>query len=205
MKNKRRYIAMLISLLLFIVLAVIIKVTETNFIDNDIYEFISNNLISDNLTPIVKNVTNFASSIFLISLTIVLFVIVKDKKISFSIFTNLFSVFIINNILKIIFKRPRPNVYNIIVEKGYSFPSGHSMVSCAYYGFLIYLVYKYVENKRIKYGLILLLSLIIISIGISRIYLGVHYTTDVLGGYLFATFYLGMFINIIEKYYLKDK
>ena len=91
-------------------------------------------------------------------------------------------------------------MYNLITEKGYSFPSGHSMVSFAYYGLLIYLIYKYIDNKVLKYILIFILTTIILLVGLSRIYLGVHYTTDVLGGYIFGLLYLIIFINYIEKY-----
>lgn len=64
------------------------------------------------------------------------------------------------------------------------------MVSMAFYGLLIYLIYTNVKNKYLKVILIVLLSLLIVMIGISRIYLGVHYTSDVLAGFLMAISYL---------------
>lgn len=64
------------------------------------------------------------------------------------------------------------------------------MVSMAFYGLLIYLIYKNVKNKYLKVILIVLLSLLIVMIGISRIYLCVHYTSDVLAGFLMAISYL---------------
>ncbi len=73
------------------------------------------------------------------------------------------------------------------------------MVSMGFYGFLIYLIYINVKNKRIKYPLILFVSLLIISIGISRIYLGVHYFTDVIGGFIIAILYLVVFVKYIYK------
>ena len=73
------------------------------------------------------------------------------------------------------------------------------MVSMAFYGFLIYLIYKNVKNKYLKWISITILSLLITLIGISRIYLGVHYTSDVLGGFLISISYLIVFTNFLPR------
>ena len=86
------------------------------------------------------------------------------------------------------------------MKNGYSFPSGHSMIGMAFYGYLIYLVYKYIKNKKIKVLITILLSIIIITIGISRIYLGVHYTSDVLCGFMTSICYLIIYITITDRY-----
>ena len=111
---------------------------------------------------------------------------------------NLAIATILNVLLKNILQRPRPIEYRIIDESGYSFPSGHSMISMAFYGFIIYLIYKYVKNKKVKYTSISILSILIFAIGISRIYLGVHYTSDVLAGFLIAISYLIVFTSMIQ-------
>ena len=113
--------------------------------------------------------------------------------------TNLVIITILNQIFKFILQRPRPTEFRIIDETGYSFPSGHSMISMAFYGFLIYLIYKNIKNKSLKIVLISLLSLLIIMIGISRIYLGVHYTSDVCAGFLVSISYLIIYINCANK------
>ena len=69
------------------------------------------------------------------------------------------------------------------------------MVATGFYGFLIYLIYKEVKNKKIKYPLIVFLSILILLIGISRIYLGAHYATDVIGGWIIGAVYLAFFIK----------
>ena len=166
------------------------------------YQMVSTFLISDFATPIAKIITNFGGAIFLIAITVILFILIKNKKIGVAITANLVLVALLNQLLKNILQRPRPTEYRIIQETGYSFPSGHSMVSMAFYGYLIYLIYKYVENKNIKWILITLLSILICSIGISRIYLGVHYTSDVLGGFLISISYLVIYISAINKFLL---
>ena len=167
------------------------------------YKLVSTFLISDFATPIAKFITNFGGAIFLIIATIILFILIKNKKIGFSIISNLVIVTILNQLLKNILQRSRPNEFRIIEETGYSFPSGHSMVSMAFYGYLIYLIYRYVKNKYLKWTLIVSLSILICTIGISRIYLGVHYTSDVLGGFLISISYLVIYISAVNKFLLE--
>lgn len=99
--------------------------------------------------------------------------------------------------LKNTFLRERPTGINIISETGYSFPSGHSLTAMAFYGFIIYLIYKSnIKNKKIY---IILLGLIIFLIGISRIYLGVHFATDVLAGFIISIIFLICYIHVLER------
>ena len=193
-------------IILFICLIGFLAIAEDVFnkeiMSGDIigYKLVSTFLISNFATPIAKFITNFGGAIFLIALTIVLLVLIKNKKIGISIFSNLVIVTILNQLLKAILQRPRPTEYRIVEETGYSFPSGHSMVSMAFYGYLIYLIYKYVKNKYIKWISIVLFSILVCSIGISRIYLGVHYTSDVLGGFLISMSYLVIYISAVNKF-----
>ena len=195
-----KWIILFICLIGFLAIAEVVFIKE--IVSGDIfgYKLVSTFLISNFATPIAKFITNFGGAIFLITLTIVLLVLIKNKKIGISIFSNLVIVTILNQLLKAILQRPRPTEYRIVEETGYSFPSGHSMVSMAFYGYLIYLIYKYVKNKYIKWISIVLLSILVCSIGISRIYLGVHYTSDVLGGFLISMSYLVIYISAVNKF-----
>ena len=197
--NNYKWIICFVCLILFLALAE--DVFNHEIMKGDIigYSFISSYLIHDSLTPIVKVITWFGNATFILPLTVVLFILIKNKKTGFLIGMNLVIVTILNQALKFILQRPRPTEFRIINEIGYSFPSGHSMVSMAFYGFLIYLIYKNVKNKYLKVPLIIILSLLIIMIGISRIYLGVHYTSDVLAGFLISIAYLVLYINFANK------
>jgi len=198
LKENYKKILFLICIVLFLFITEDVFTKE--LIQMDIIGYnIMNSINNDTLTKLVKVVTNLGNAYTLITLSIIL-VIPLDKKKSLAIVCNLIIITLINQAFKHVFQRPRPS-YRLIEESGYSFPSGHSMVSMAFYGLLIYLAFKYVKNKHLKYGLITLLSIIIISIGLSRIYLGVHYTSDVLGGFLFSISYLLIYIRIINKYY----
>ena len=167
------------------------------------YNMVSEYLISDNVTPIAKAITQLGGAIFLIGLSITLAIIIKNKKIGILIWVNIAISTLLNQILKFIIQRPRPTEFRIIDERGYSFPSGHSMISATFYGFLIYLIYKNVKNKYLKYLLITMLIILIILIGTSRIYLGVHYTSDVLAGFLIAISYLIIFTTVSDLW-IKD-
>ncbi len=195
-----KWIILFICLIGFLALAE--DVFNKEIMNGDIigYKMVSTFLISDFATPVAKFITNFGGAIFLILTAIVLTILIKNKKIGLAILLNLTIITILNQLLKRILQRPRPTEYRIIEETGYSFPSGHSMVSMAFYGYLIYLIYKYVKNKYIKWISIALLSILIGTIGISRTYLGVHYTSDVLGGFLISVSYLIIYVSAINKF-----
>ena len=203
MTKNLKWIILFICLIGFLALAE--DVFNKEIMNGDIigYKMISTFLISDFATPIAKFITNFGGAIFIIALTALLVTAIKNKKIGLSIFTNLVIITILNQSLKRILQRPRPTEYRIIQETGYSFPSGHSMISMAFYGYLIYLIYRYVKNKYIKWISISLLSILICLIGISRIYLGVHYTSDVLGGFLISISYLVIYISAVNKFLIE--
>ena len=176
-------------------------VYQKDIMRKDIYGYkIISNFISDSITPIAKIITEFGSVVILISIATILFIVIRNKKIGFCIFLNLAIIGALNQILKNIVQRPRPTEYGLINQSGYSFPSGHSMASVAFYGFLIYLIFKKVKNKKVRNTVIFCLALLIFLIGISRIYLGVHYTSDVLAGFLISVSYLMIFTSIIDDY-----
>lgn len=202
-KNNWRWMILFICLIGFLALAE--EVFHQEIMNGDIvgYDIVSKLFKFNVSTPIAKFITNFGGAIFVISLTTILFFVIKDKKIGISIITNLEIVTILNQIIKFIMQRPRPTEFRIIEETGYSFPSGHSMVSLAFYGYLIYLIYKYINNKHLKRTLIIILSVLICIIGVSRIYLGVHYTSDVLGGFLISFAYLIIYIELVNKFVLE--
>lgn len=140
------------------------------------------------------------STYFLIISMIVILIISNDKKKAFYICLNLLLCCLINQGLKLLFGRIRPVDINLIVEKGFSFPSGHSMASMAYYGLFVYLINIREDiNKNLKIVTSTLLILLIILIGISRIYLGVHFASDVTAGFALGLAYLVIYINYVYK------
>lgn len=186
---------------LFIVFVLFIAEVVTNNIviyDNGIYNFIEKNFTNEFSTKFFKIITEFGSALYLTIISFTLIILIKNKKTKLLIPSNVLLVTVINLIIKEIIKRPRPSVTRLVKESGYSFPSGHSMASLAFYGFLIYLIYKNIQNKYLKWILIILLTLLIFLIGFSRIYLGVHYASDVIAGFLAGAIYLILFIRFTK-------
>lgn len=175
-----------------------------NNFDLTIYNFIYG-LHSPFLTMFMRIISSLGSVIVIITALLCIFLLFKDKKIFLQFFTLTFITKVINHIIKIIVKRDRPSVLtSISVESGYSFPSAHTMVSTVFYGFMIYLIMKNIKNKKLKNTLAVILSLVILLIGISRIYLGVHYATDVIFGFIFGLIILFIFVKLAYRKSIKN-
>lgn len=107
---------------------------------------------------------------------------------------------VIYKLTKMAFQRPRPDLTVRIIEQGgYSFPSGHAMNSLVCYGILIYLTRRYCKNKIVCNTITVLLSLLFLLIGLSRVYVGVHFPTDILGGWSLGIVVLTLAIMCIER------
>ncbi len=89
-----------------------------------------------------------------------------------------------NIILKNVINRSRPDLEHLVTVETLSYPSGHAMTAMAFYGFLIYLFYRFNIHATLKLVVITLMIFLILSIGISRIYLGVHFPSDIVGGFI---------------------
>ena len=212
-KNYKWIIAFLCLIIVIMLLEDIFE-NEQLTLDMVVYRLVILNLRSEPVTAIMKVITNLSSAYVLIAITIGILLFVKNKKVGLCVASNLVITTLLNQLLKYIIQRPRPDGYRLIAESGYSFPSGHSMVSMAFYGLIIYLIWKMVKNKKIKYISCGILGLLIPMIGFSRIYLGVHYASDVIGGFAISIVYLLLFTNIartvlqLEKeknYLMKNK
>lgn len=152
---------------------------------------------TDLATSFFRFVTRFGDWYIIIGIIILSFVLFK-KYFKF-ILSNAVLITLINQTLKLIIQRPRPSDFQIIEVGGYSFPSGHAMISTAFYGFIFYLIYKSNLSNQYKVGFGILIFLVIILICISRVYLGVHYLTDVIAGASLATLYLTVYTYLLKQ------
>ncbi len=118
-------------------------------------------------------------------------------KIPFMIFLPLVT-FLINKVVKVLVHRPRPDLQLVIHPTSFSYVSSHSIVTFCLWGFLIFLVNKYFKNKVLKLSFTIFGSLWILFVGFSRVWLGVHNATDVLGAYILGGLLLSIFIKCYE-------
>ncbi len=200
----KKWILFLILLLLFIVLTWTILKTEPFWLDQKISLFIES-IRNPQMTVLFKWITNLVSVPALVVVCLLIYGNKSTRKDGNIIVLNLAVVATLNSLLKLVFARDRPTGISLIQETGYSFPSGHSMISMAYFGLFIYLIYHSHFSAKKRWSMILLLSFLIFLIGISRIYLGVHYPSDVIGGFFLSVAYLILFTHIVFIYRRKRK
>lgn len=197
LKNSKIYFLVFVILgLVFFLISLffkdyIVKVDEW-FIE------IINSIENGKLTGFMKIITNFGGVLVFLVFLVIVFLLVSDKKIGLFMSINLLIAYIFSVIMKNIFRRERPLVMLIDRPLDFSFPSGHTMCSVAFYGFLIYVVNRKVDNVNIRRVINILLVIIMILVPFSRLYLGVHFFTDVLAGLVLGFVCLLCFINYVK-------
>ena len=185
---------LIILLSLFVILTICVLSGVTEVIDYNIYNILSTNEITF-LTTFSNVVTSFASSQAIIIITLILiFLLNTNHERIFVIINTLISAGIII-LSKNIFLRERPLIGSELLSS-YSFPSGHSLIATTYYGFFIYLLRRSKCKEEYKVIGTTLLSTLIVLICLSRIFLSVHYVTDVIGGVI-----LGLIILLVLIYF----
>lgn len=174
--------------------------------DNMVYNLISG-CMTDSMTQFMRFITFLGSEWTITVLTVAfpVFVFVSKMKRfylwSLAAAANIVLGALFNQILKYLFVRERPDLLQLVKVSGYSFPSGHSMNSMIFYGFFIYFILRNMKHRG-KYAIAGALGLLVLFIGISRIYLGVHYASDVLAGFLTGLGWLILFIRLTKRYVL---
>ncbi|MEK3853600.1 phosphatase PAP2 family protein [Cytobacillus sp. FSL H8-0458] len=189
-------------LMLFIEIVDELKEEELIHFDESVIQYIQA-FISPRLTEYMSVVT-FLGSVkwlaFSVLLAAVLLFLFKKRSLAWFMVLSSGLGALFNLLLKWIFKRERPDIRPLIEEQGFSFPSGHSMGSFIFYGSLAYMIIHLAKRKRWKAAWTVMLVCFIIMIGLSRIYLGVHFPSDVIAGFAAGGVWLTIMI-IGFRYY----
>lgn len=158
-------------------------------------------LASPLMTAIMRGLSFAGSTIALTLGTIVVvvrFVMRKWKREAKLFAITMIGAALLNITLKLAFKRPRPvPFFNLSPPETYSFPSGHSLTSAVFFGALAALLTARIKSKRVRVAMWIVSTAMFLSIGLSRIYLGVHYTTDVIAGFAAALIWI-LVVRFVE-------
>lgn len=197
---KKKDIALVITLLsLFAFIVILLETGKIIRIENAVYMYISS-YMNPIFTIIVKIITNLGGPVIIAIICLVLCGLHQTRmKYGIPVVITVFSSFILNTILKYIFARQRPSVLRLINETSYSFPSGHSMINASLYTIIILLLLKNADKKGKRIIASISLVILFIIIGLSRIYLGVHYFGDVIAGWILGVF-VAFVIYLVIKY-----
>jgi len=182
------------------------RIISVTFIDQRIVQFddFVSTIIQSFRSPLLTEVMIFISllgaDIILIVATIIVVFMRWRKHKKESILFTIMLVFgaILNIVLKSIFQRARPTFDPLLVVSDYSFPSGHAMNSLVFYATVAYFMYYYTKNALLSVLVLTLCIVLILLIGISRVYLGVHFPSDVIAGYIAGTMWF-VFVLLVER------
>ena len=200
MKN-RKWIILGLSII-FLALTILVKLNLLSSFDNFFYNIVAFN-INDVMINIYKVITFLGSTTFIIAMCVfflILFIILKKKNYGFIVAGVVIISTLVNNLIKIIIARERPLVTSFVTEHSYSFPSGHTMAATTLYGILLYFVLKSNMNKKLKVILSVVLGLLPVLVALSRVYLGAHFMSDVIGAIIASTILL-----LLETYFIDKK
>ncbi|CAN5183048.1 N/A [soil metagenome] len=182
--NKRmyRYIPVLLAAV-FVGLAYFATTNRTLSADNAILRAV-HSIASPWLDSIIRSATNLGDPrlIPIVGLILaIMFLRQKRDQLASSIVIGLVGVSALSAVLKLVYSRVRPELWaRLITEPSFSFPSGHAMTSMAFYCLALYLTW----NTRWRWSIGIIGAAYVLLVGFSRLYLGVHYPTDVIGGWL---------------------
>lgn len=198
--TKRRIVIMLVCLAGFAVTAWFVATKDVLEFDTAVRQWVYS-IRSSALTPVLRSITYMGNWQTITALCILLLVIPKTRvRYGIPVSSSALFITVFNKGVKQIFQRPRPDAsLHLIHEGGYSFTSGHSITSMVVFGLLIYLVRKYAEDEKRANILTVFLAIPWICIGPSRIYMGVHYPTDVLGGWFLGAALLMVILSIEDR------
>ncbi|HBU80360.1 MAG TPA: PAP2 family protein [Paenibacillus sp.] len=192
-----------LSLAVFSIIALSISDNQIHRFDDSLITWIQG-MESQGMTRWMELFTWIGSGIPVVIIAIlsmvVLYVFLKHRRELLFLGCVIAGSAILNTLLKLMFHRARPTIHRIIEVSGYSFPSGHSMAAFSLYGGLAFLIWKHIPTAVGRVLMIIVSAMFILMIGMSRIYLGVHYPSDVVGGYFMSGCWLAVCIWFYQRY-----
>lgn len=198
----KRIVILAACAIVFVALLEDVLEGDLSRIDSAAYAVIVERLRADWLTPVMEAISALATPVSLVVLLLVIVAFAPGKRPGACAAVNLVLVFLLNQALKFAIQRPRPDGFQLAVEQGFSFPSGHSMVAMAFFGLLVWMVWRYEPDRATRIGCAAAFGAVIVLVGVSRIYLGVHYASDVLAGFCVSLAWLAIYTRVAAPLFL---
>lgn len=152
------------------------------------------------LMKIITDLANVESIIVFLLIVFGVLLVLKKQRYILAMLVSSVTSYAFVAIIKELIKRPRPAIANALaVETSFSFPSGHTMIAVAVYGLLFYFLMRISKPKWLKILLSIAGTLVVLAIGFSRIYLGVHWSSDVFASLLLGISWLSLLIWYLER------
>ena len=196
---------LLLALIVFIYAVRIVFVIEGSGFDEKVFKVVAA-YTTPGRTSFMNFITFLGKHTLLIPLNFLLiafFIYKKHKWFAIRIAALALSSVVLSFSLKAFFQRDRPLLPVLGEARGYSFPSGHALIGIVFYGLFIYIIWHEVKQKWLRIFLIILLIVLILLISFSRIYLRVHYPSDVIAGLAVGFIWLVLSLRIIHKIEMK--
>lgn len=203
--QSRRAMLVLVAVLVFTWLLFEIKTDDIMRMDAAAHSLVVMHIRAAWLTPIMQSISDLAHPVVLVVMLLVIEVFAPGRRPGLCAAVNLVLATLLNLLLKTLIQRPRPEGYRLVAESGFSFPSGHSMVAMAFYGLLIWMVWRYEKDALVRRLGVIGFGLVIVLVGLSRIYLGVHYASDVLAGFCASIAWLGVYTKLLAPVFLAPR
>ena len=201
--NLQLLIAFFVSFFGFIIISYLVHIDYLAVFDRAVIDLVQG-LEAKGLTAAMKFFTYIGSLRFIVILTLPIFLFlffVLKHRLEILVFLSVVYITpILNRLLKLYFNRARPDFHRLIEIGGYSFPSGHAMNAFSFYSILAFLLWRHVPTRLGRIAVILFSSLMILAIGMSRVYLGVHYPSDIIGGFLASGLWVAAVISFFQNY-----
>ena len=203
--QSRRAMLVLVAVLVFTWLLFEIKTDDIMRMDAAAHSLVVMHIRAAWLTPIMQSISDLAHPVVLVVMLLVIEVFAPGRRPGLCAAVNLVLATLLNLLLKTLIQRPRPEGYRLVAESGFSFPSGHSMVAMAFYGLLIWMVWRHEKDSLVRRLGVIGFGLVIVLVGLSRIYLGVHYASDVLAGFCASIAWLGVYTKLLAPVFLAPR
>lgn len=200
-----RSVVVAVAAIVFLGLLEDVAAGEVMRLDTMAYQLFVVRMRSDALTPVMEGLSALASPVVVLVMGLVVAAFAPGRAPGRCVLLNVVCVVVLNQLLKFMVQRPRPDGFRLVAETGYSFPSGHSMLAMAFFGLLAWMVWRYDKDPAERRLFSILFAVIAVLVGMSRIYLGVHYASDVVAGFCVSLAWLVLYTHTVAPALLDDE